>query len=736
MFHTGNRLVLRLFILLSVAVTAAVVHSALFTPSIDLVVELESSEPLEVHAYCNLAVVNPITAYNSKGTGEYRFNDIPPKLDHIRFAVMPQNAEKIVMRRLEFQYSRFYPFAPSKVLANIPFDDWKDWPFVGIKAAEERGTFQAVAIYNELFLHPRVDFSKVVQVDWSLPRAFIWLWLALGIILSFDFVRVRVLPNPEYRQVAYLLALAFILRIIGVNWGMPVGSYRPLPFDDEIFSVNILQSVFRGELVTEGYREGNLIYYIWWLVLTIAKLGGFISYSPEDVVTFDGRFSQMILICRIVNVVLGAGTVFLVYLTIRQISNNPIASLLGALVLTVFPLEVLFPRFMRTHIPGNFFLSLALYGAYRARTFPTMKNWMLAGAACGLAFSVRYNLIVVAIVPGLILLALYFPRLWKAWRETAVLAFSFTLVFFLVNPGFLISPEDVFHRTGKMNEHFARANFVGWNIFDLSLPGRYITNIMPLGMYPLLWIPIYGLGLVAILGKRHRMPALPMLLFGSIYLYAMAKGYFFGFLRATIGLNPVLAVLTGLGADVIRGRLASSGQKILFFGIFTIAVLASGIYSLGHSIGLHAPSSRFLLFQFLESQAIGPEKLDVALVEAGMWFDASRGAVALGEKFHYSTIPATSDFRNAKARCLVLSQISTAFPKTEAPMELLAEKIRATSPFTVKTTIDSTPSIFGISLVKPTGTFETNYWYPRFIVLCQPRPGEEKDAQRDFEIHP
>lgn len=718
---TSTKLLFRFFCFFTALVCLGLIHQTLFTPSIDLLASIESDDAAELQVYVNQSTAVQRSAYNSAGKKVYRFNDIGPKVDTIRLVIDKSRVSRVTIHGFEVRYSPYYLLDPSGLLFRIDQRDWKQWFYTGFTPSPDTpGLLTSVAGFNDVFLLPHKDFSLEMETRFQFPKFIIWLWLATGMLILLGFWRREVWPVKTRRHVFFLALAGLSLRLVGISWGTSGTSIPMIPFADEIFSVAVLQNIFRGELVTPGYREGNLIYFVWWFVLSVAHLGGFTEVLPSEINSYNSQYGNVILIGRCVNVLLDSVSIVLIYACIKKITGKHQPAFWGALLFAVLPFEIFFGRYMRTHIPGNFFLVLSLLLSLNAYGTSSAKKWARAGFTAGLALAVRYNLICALVIPVFYLLAgktekhrEILTNIWKMrWLLLVVLA-SYGLAFVLVDSGFVLESEHVAHELSTMQKYVSAYEFQGWHLFDITKLLKFFIFLIPLAMYPLLWVPVYLLAPISLSGKKYHLYLVPLFIFCFVYLYSMSKGYPFGFLRPTIGVYPLFAVIVGVGIDVLTEyRLSRTMKKCLGYS-FGVACALSAIYAALYSFELTRPSTREELFVYLNQLRTGTQKLEVALVEEGMWFDSSYGVVAIHDGFHHTTLPRTADFNASGVDCLVLGWISPLGDDIDS----VAAQLQSTTRYKNAKVIERNISLFGYSLLDRNDPFDLNYQFPRFIVL-------------------
>jgi uncharacterized membrane protein len=85
-------------------------------------------------------------------------------------------------------------------------------------------------------------------------------------------------------------------------------------------------------------------------------------------------------------------TLILVFAIIRDLTNQRMAALLGALLYGVFPMQVIYSDFMRTYTLSNLLCALVIWLSLRAETPPLVAlcdHWGSCRVGCGYSLSGR-----------------------------------------------------------------------------------------------------------------------------------------------------------------------------------------------------------------------------------------------------------------------------------------------------------------------------------------------------------
>ncbi len=292
------------------------------------------------------------------------------------------------------------------------------------------------------------------------------------------------------------------------------------------------------------------------------------------------RLDVLAKISRIISVVMGTGTVFVVFLISRLLFRDYLAALLAALALAVSQLFVFYSHVGNVDIPYIFWFACAVYCGIKAvytdkchyfillglfSGYSVCTKEAVAGYVIGLGIAIWIAMVGKALKAGLTLkkaiLAIFSPKVL-----VAILAFS--LCFAVLN-GFLAGPEEFFKRMGY------------WK----AVPGKCATDYT--GQLHLLYESgkdlYYGLGWplltvcaisVVYCAIKYRWQAafgiIPLLAF---YLITITNIRFVG-PRFMLAGYPGLALLAGKAwADCLRWKKIPKPVCILPLGLVYILSL-------------------------------------------------------------------------------------------------------------------------------------------------------------------
>ncbi len=228
----------------------------------------------------------------------------------------------------------------------------------------------------------------------------------------------RNLTVSELILLAIVSAISLLLRIYGLDWGLPspvrVHSYHP----DEITVIGptLQMDIFTGEMNPHFFNYGSLFLYAVYFARLFAEGYGWINltaffkeFASDAWFGVSGslqavtEFAKLHLIARFLSAICGVATVLLVFFWVRKLAGQWAAFVAGILIAT-FPMHVQHSHFATVDVPLTLLTTLSLYLAASAEG----RGRMLPAAfVSGLAIAVKYS---VAPALWLTLIAL---RIWR-----------------------------------------------------------------------------------------------------------------------------------------------------------------------------------------------------------------------------------------------------------------------------------------------------------------------------------
>ena len=197
-----------------------------------------------------------------------------------------------------------------------------------------------------------------------------------------------------------ILVIGVLFRIWGIMWGL--NSSPPL-HPDEYGDVSVIEQMIQGDFSKVGLETWYFVYYyfIGLVYILFNKIAFYIGlffnvFRVESDVVVNGT-----LIGRITTVILGTGTIYLVYKIGTKLFRNSSIGLLAAFILAIAPLSVAQAHYLESDVPLAFMASLSFLFSYLILSKKTRWFFFGGGLIYGLTFTTKPNGILV-IIPFLL----------------------------------------------------------------------------------------------------------------------------------------------------------------------------------------------------------------------------------------------------------------------------------------------------------------------------------------------
>ncbi len=248
--------------------------------------------------------------------------------------------------------------------------------------------------------------------------------------------RVRI----EYWLLVAIVLLAATLRLPSINYDLPY-IFQP----DEPVVIHISREIFvSGDLNPHFFDYPSLIFYTNALAYTPLYLSGRLTGAfdaRDDIMKFD--FLTMgaaktpqpaaVVLNRSVSLVVGLGTIILLYAIGCALYDRATVGLLAALFLAVWPQHIYHSSIVTTDAMVTFFIVLTFFMAALIFRQGKTRYYVGAGLAVGLAAGTKYNGAMIALV---VPLAHFLRAGWRGWRDVRLYAIGIVavLTFLLTTP--------------------------------------------------------------------------------------------------------------------------------------------------------------------------------------------------------------------------------------------------------------------------------------------------------------
>lgn len=195
---------------------------------------------------------------------------------------------------------------------------------------------------------------------------------------------------PVAAIVAALIILGLVVRLVGIDWGLPYIQYH---VDEQGFGKFTIH-YFTGDLDPHFFEVPPLYTYLTAAVWEGYYLGGRIAGRLTDHASFIKAYGKdssiFILLGRLLTVLFSVGTVLLVFLLGRRMYGTRAGAL--AALLLVFALEhVKQSHYYIPDVAMVFFMVASFYFIWLIYTTGQARYYVLAGLFAGLAYATKYS---------------------------------------------------------------------------------------------------------------------------------------------------------------------------------------------------------------------------------------------------------------------------------------------------------------------------------------------------------
>lgn len=378
-----------------------------------------------------------------------------------------------------------------------------------------------------------------------------------------------------------ILALAFILRAWGVQFGLPHFYHA-----DEPIVVNHALAFGMGDLNPHFFKIPPLVSFLLFIcygIFCVAGWGVGLFHSVRD---FEQLFysdpSLFYLIARLVfGVFLGTVSVYLFFRLVKRFADMPTA-LWSSFFLAVNFLHVRDSHYIYADIPLLLVLLLGFFVIFRVSENPSSrKGHLLAGGMIGLATATKYNGVFLAI-PYLWICLRNVP--WKKWPVCWVLAgLGASATFTLLNPYAILDPTLFLKEIAEQST--ANSGGLPWfHHLTYSLAGA-------LG-WPMLVLALLG-AFQALLSKDERSQAIAVFVVGYyVILCRFGQPYD----RYVLPLIPFMLILAAEVLIKLKGR-----SQLFFWILIPLVVLPSIIKTVHWDWLMSEPDVRTIAKKWVEA---------------------------------------------------------------------------------------------------------------------------------------
>ena len=356
-----------------------------------------------------------------------------------------------------------------------------------------------------------------------------------------------------WTPVGLIVALAFMLRLWGTNFGLPYLEH----VDEWNVAERALHMVQTGnfdplDYLQPGLADNDRQAFTYPTFTTYLETGVFTLRFLQGVAgdRFDGTNNlaspyykgDFYWWGRGLVALLGAGTVLLVFLLGRRVYNYRVG-LVAAVFLTFFYLHALNSHFLTTDVPSGFMALLPFFWILPIlENRNEWRNYLLAGFLAGLAVATKYNNALILLPLVLAHLLGRSPRQWVSLKlPVAFLAAG--LGFFVGAPFIFFHLPQFFTDLAAIVNHYQNIGHPGFEANDNWL--EYVKFMLADNLV----IVVLALAGIAIACIRHTRRDLVLLSF-PLLTYLQLSSYKVNFSRNLMPVIPFLVIFAALALSL------------------------------------------------------------------------------------------------------------------------------------------------------------------------------------------
>jgi len=290
---------------------------------------------------------------------------------------------------------------------------------------------------------------------------------------------------------ALVVAAAFLIRIWGIPWGLPMILEEATPLM-KAYSIWLGAADGTLDLNPHFFNYPSFTIYLQMILQGLAYLAQRLFGAGHDLKTFlmlqKIDPSTLILIGRTTSVVFSSASVWVLYLIVKRITG-PIAGIMSAVLLSIFAFDITESRMVQTDIALGFFMILSVLAALRIAERRRVRDYALFGVVLGLATASKY--------PGLFSAVSLIPAHISLMRrgiglkgvlldkKLGLLVLVAAIVFFAASPYCLLDFSSFWNDLSFERDHMEAGHFD-----SIDAPGRAIGYYFGYVLIPNLGYPL------------------------------------------------------------------------------------------------------------------------------------------------------------------------------------------------------------------------------------------------------
>lgn len=401
--------------------------------------------------------------------------------------------------------------------------------------------------------------------------------------------------RPWWPAFWLVLAAGMVLRVAHIGAGIP----HAVGIDEPAIMTTVMRILKSGDFNPHFFEYPSGYVYVQLGGAVVTFLVGAMRHSwraVEQVGPSDFYYGA-----RLLSVAIAAATIAVVHQAgLRWGARTALAA---AALLAVMPMHVRESHFALTDTPLTFAAAFTLLLSLRATERPSLKAFVFAGAAAGLAAGIKYNGLVAVAMPLAALFTLSRGR--QPSRPAAVFAVVLSCVgaFFVTTPYAVLDLPAFLNGFGTQAAAFSPRS-------DLAEPSWIVYGKhMQLAFgWPAFLLSLAGLGLAVYRAAKgpDRLRWTLLLVFPAVYFY-LINGWGFMFARYAMPVVPFMAVWTGAAMIGVLDRLQALSwprpAKLTATAALVVAVLVPPFVGAVQWVQLHgAETTQTQAWRFIKRQ--------------------------------------------------------------------------------------------------------------------------------------
>jgi len=524
-----------------------------------------------------------------------------------------------------------------------------------------------------------------------------------------------------------IVGLSAYLRLSGITWGMESGYGHYLNFQpDEYISIRGMLPITlpAGKLrAPDAYFEGTFNYYLWTVPETLRALFDGKRPLPQEN-TQSNKAKFILLSGRLMTVTFDLATLILLFVVIAEMTGQYLGALFGALLYGIFPMQVIYSHFMRTHVLSNLLCVVVIWLSFKVSQH--RRRWLLVvtGMVAGLAATTRYPVGILLSVPCLFILfqnnrtsAPWPRRLGNAIVDLLsgplwLLVGGFVIGVFLGEPTLVVDFRKVIAEIAFQRSHYGPPPGAQ-NLFNLTPLWTYFSVLIPYATYPFLWLLLYFSALYVIFRRSFHPIIIPLWLFVLLYSYPMAKSYINLFSRQVMILLPTFCIFAGLAFQDILPRLLK--RRVLFVLVTTLialVIIPTMLFDFAYGRAMQRRDVREIARADMRQMIKRRSGTTVGVSESGCYF--------------YTAMPAIVPLKNGNVAVRLQSSFTEPAdflvmgferPLTKNSREAAIREVENGKTFRFLTDYNRAPSLFGKRLDLSNFPPDMTYPFPTILLF-------------------